>query len=319
MKRIICLVITILVVFTFASCGEGYKAEDSMNSFDGAESEKYPGGAYDSDLKGEDTATEKVEENRKIIKTVDETVQTDAYDDFIVSLKETVNQCSGYIENASYSGNSYYDKYSSRTAYFVIRIPADKLDTFTAGVDSMAVVTSYNEGIRDVTMTYIDIDSRITVLEAEEKALLDILSKADTVNSMLSVRSQLNNVQSDLASLRAQKKALDDKISYSTVNLRVNEVRVVTVTDNPTFFEEVKAEFTENLYDIGQGFRDFGVWFLGNILYLLMFAAFCVAAFFVIRKLMKDSNRRLEERRAQYENSSTYTSMPKNKDEEEKK
>ena len=308
--------VTILVVLTFASCGEGYKAEDSMNSFDGAESEKYPGGAYDSDLKGEDTATEKVEENRKIIKTVDETVQTDAYDDFIVSLKETVNQCSGYIENASYSGNSYYDKYSSRNAYFVIRIPADKLDTFTAGVDSMAVVTSYNEGIRDVTMTYIDIDSRITVLEAEEKALLDILSKADTVNSMLSVRSQLNNVQSDLASLRAQKKALDDKISYSTVNLRVNEVRVVTVTDNPTFFEEVKAEFTENLYDIGQGFRDFGVWFLGNILYLLMFAAFCVAAFFVIRKLMKDSNRRLEERRSKYGSSAMHSS--EHKDGEEK-
>ena len=301
--------VAILIVLTFASCGKGYSAEDSMNSFDGGmESEKYPGGAYDSDIKVEDTATEKAEENRKIIKTVDETVQTDAYDDFIVSLKETVNQCSGYIENASYSGNSYYDKYSSRHAYFVIRIPADKLDTFTAGVDSMAVVTSYNEGIRDVTMTYIDIDSRITVLEAEEKALLDILSKADTVNSMLSVRSQLNSVQSDLASLRAQKKALDDKISYSTVNLRVNEVRVVTVTDNPTFFEEVKAEFTENLYDISQGFRDFGVWFLGNILYLLMFAAFCVAAFFVLVKVRKHLARREE----------NGGSMPKDKDGEEK-
>ena len=309
MKRILCLMVTILIVLTFASCGKGYSAEDSMNSFDGGmESEKYPGGAYDSDNKVEDTATEKVEENRKIIKTVDETVQTDAYDDFIVSLKETVNQCSGYIENASYSGSSYYDKYSSRYAYFVIRIPADKLDTFTAGVDSMAVVTSYNEGIRDVTMTYIDIDSRITVLEAEEKVLLDILSKADTVNSMLSVRSQLNSVQSDLASLRAQKKALDDKISYSTVNLRVNEVRVVTVTDNPTFFEEVKAEFTENLYDIGQGFRDFGVWFLGNILYLLMFAAFCVAAFFVLVKVRKNLARREE----------NGGSMPKDKDGEEK-
>ncbi|MBQ9693006.1 MAG: DUF4349 domain-containing protein [Clostridia bacterium] len=309
MKRILCLMVTILIVLTFASCGKGYSAEDSMNSFDGGmESEKYPGGAYDSDNKVEDTATEKVEENRKIIKTVDETVQTDAYDDFIVSLKETVNQCSGYIENASYSGSSYYDKYSSRYAYFVIRIPADKLDTFTAGVDSMAVVTSYNEGIRDVTMTYIDIDSRITVLEAEEKVLLDILSKADTVNSMLSVRSQLNSVQSDLASLRAQKKALDDKISYSTVNLRVNEVRVVTVTDTPTFFEEVKAEFTENLYDIGQGFRDFGVWFLGNILYLLMFAAFCVAAFFVLVKVRKNLARREE----------NGGSMPKDKDGEEK-
>ena len=295
MKRILCLMVTILIVLTFASCGKGYSAEDSMNSFDGGmESEKYPGGAYDSDIKVEDSATEKVEENRKIIKTVDESVQTDKYDEFIVSLKETVNSCSGYIENASYSGNSYYEKYSSRNAYFVIRIPADKLDMFTSTVDSMAVVTSYNEGIRDVTMTYIDIDSRITVLEAEEKALLEILTKADNVNAMLSVRSQLNNVQSDLASLRAQKKALDDKISYSTVNLRVNEVRVVTVTDNPTFFEEVKAEFTENLYDIGQGFRDFGVWFLGDILYILMFAAFCVAAFFVWKKVRKNMARRAE-------------------------
>ena len=315
-RRILCLMLTLLIALTFASCGKGYAAEDSMNNYDGSmESEKYPGGAYDSTVDTE-TNTEKKEE-RKIIKTVDESVQTDKYDEFIVSLKETVNSCSGYIENASYSGNSYYDKYSSRNAYFTIRIPAEKLDTFTSSVDSMAVVTSYNEGIKDVTMTYVDIDSRITVLEAEENALLEILSKADTVNSMLSVRSQLNDVQSDLASLRAQKKALDDKISYSTVNLRVYEVRVITVTDNPTFFEEVKAEFTENLYDIGQGFRDFGVWFLGNILYLLMFAAFCVAAFFVIRKLMKYSNRKLEERRAEYEKN--IRSMYNAKDEEEKK
>jgi len=313
MKKTLCIIIMVLMLLSLVSCGDSVLNE----SMDGNYSDSYPGGAYDSDEKVESDENSKVDENRKIIKTVDETVQTDAYDDFIASVKTAVEQCSGYIENASYSGNSYYNKNNYRNAYFVIRIPADQLDSFTSTVDSMAVVTSYSEGIKDVTLAYVDIESRINVLVAEETALLEILSKADTVNSMLSVRAQLNEVQSDLASLRAQKKALDDKISYSTVNLRVNEVRVATATEEQGFFDEVKAEFSENLYNIGQGFRSFGVWFLGNSLYILMFAAFCVAAFFIIRKFMKEYNRRFEEKRSQFKKEYIYSSAPKDKDGED--
>ncbi len=315
MKKTLCIIITVLMLFTLVSCGDV-----SVNDMkDGNYSESYPGGAYDTTTKGDGDVEKETEEGRKIIKTVDENVQTDSYDDFIVSLKNAVEQCSGYIENASYSGNSYYDKNNYRNAYFVIRIPADKLGDFTKNVESLAVVTSYNESIKDVTLSYVDIESRITVLEAEETALLEILSKAESVNSMLSVRAQLNDVQSNLASLRAQKKAMDDKISYSTVNLRVNEVRVVTAVEEQSFFDEVKAEFGENLYNIGQGFRSFGVWFLGNSLYILMFAAFATVAFFVIRKLMKEYNRRFEEKRKQFISMHESNYLKKEENDESKK
>ena len=156
----------------------------------------------------------------------------------------------------------------------------------------MAVVTSYNEYISDVTNQYIDVTSRIAVLEAEETALLDILSKATTVSDMLEIRTRLLNVQSDLASLRAQRDNIDDRVEYSTVTLYVREVRRA-VKAGVGFFDEVGGRFLDSAADIGEGLRAFAVWLLGDILYILLFGGLSVGGVFLLRFIFRKSKIRL--------------------------
>lgn len=299
LKILFIALMTICMLMSLIACSSAGGGADMS---DGSADNGYTGGD------GYDVSTESTSDmyasDRKIIKTVTESVQTDKYDDFIASLSEAVSNAGGYISSKEERGESYYNSESLRYTYMVIRIPAENLDTFTAKVDSLAVVTSYNENIQDVTTAYIDVESRIAVLAAEESALLDMLTKATTVDTALEIRKRLLDVQSDLASLRAQKESYDDKIAYSTVNLRISEVRRAAET-NPGFFEEVGGNFSDSLYNIGQGFRSFGVWLLGDFLYILLALVGIAAAAFIAKcvytkirkqKVAKDSKNNKEEK-----------------------
>ena len=261
LRKILVTLTTLVLLFTLASCG---KAGGSYEGNGGAYADGgYTGGAESTD---KDVV---LDENRKIIKNVNESVQTDAYDDFMTSLNEAITHVGGYVSSSNFSGENYYNNDSLRRANLTVRIPAANLTEFVAKVESIAVVTSYSESVQDITEAYVDVESRIKVLEAEESALLAILSKSETTSDALEVRKLLLDVQSDLASLRAQKSSYDNRVEYSTVYLHVSEVRRANV-QNPTFFEEVSANFSDSIYSIGEAFRAIAVWFLGDFLYIFI-------------------------------------------------
>lgn len=280
---IFALITLIMLVLTMSvSCAKSNVAGDAM--INGADKEYANGstGGVVSPGVGNDI----ISEERKIIKKVNESVQTESYDDFMTQLKSLITECGGYISSASYSGDNYYNKNAYRSAYLVVRIPAERLDAFTGGVNGLGVVSSYSESIDDVTGAYVDVESRIAVLTAEETALLAMLTEAETVSQTLEIRESLSRVQADLASYKAQKQTFDSQISYSTVNMNIYEVRQAEVA-NPGFFEEVGDEFSDSMYNLGQNLRAFAVWFLGNIVEIVIFAAVASGGTILVIKLIK--------------------------------
>ncbi len=288
-KRTLVMLLALTMILSLALLNSCSKADGNMMGAAGDVGNGY--GGYSPEYDGKESTV--VEgENRKIIKNVNESVQTDEFDAFLDSLYAAISEAGGYISSSSYNGNSYYDESSLRTANITIRIPADNLSAFTEKVDSLAVVTSYNEYIDDVTGQYIDVTSRIAVLEAEETALIEILKTATTTSDMLDIRTRLLDVQSDLASLRAQRDLIDDKVEYSTVTLRVREVRRA-VAQNVGFFEEVGGNFIDSVYDIGEGFRAFAVWLLGDILYILLIGGIIIGIFFLARFIVRKYGKKI--------------------------
>lgn len=276
--KILALVLVALIALTLL-VGCGAKSDFSSNGMGGAD---YAPESSVGKVPGNSTA-EVLDENRKIIKNVSESVHTDKFDEFLSNLRTAVSEAGGYISSSAFSGDSYYNN-SLRSSNLVIRIPAENLDTFTSTVDSLGVVYSYNESVKDVTEAYVDVESRIEVLAAEESALLSMLSSAKNVSETLTIRTRLSEVQADLASLKAQKATYDSQISYSTVNMYVREVRRADPV-NPGFFEEVSGKFSDSLIDIGEFLRAFAIWFLGNIIYIVIFSGAFVGAIFLFKKI----------------------------------
>ena len=275
--------VLLLLLTLLASCS---KAGDSYDNEVAPMPEK-DGFVGDTSAGADNNATsDLIDLERKIIKNVNESVQTDEYDAFVASVAESVASVGGYISSKEEYGESYYHSQTLRSAYYTIRIPAERLDEFTKTVDGLAVVTSYNESMRDVTEAYVDVESRITVYESERVALLEMLEKSTDVNTLLEIRTRLLAVEADLASLKAQKQSYDSRIAYSTVYLRVSEVRRA-VSENPGFFEEIGNNFIDSVDEIGEGIRDFAVWLVGDILYIVLVLSAGTGIFFLARFLYR--------------------------------
>ena len=278
-----------------SAAGEGYYAEVSKPMYDAAMTEAVFDTAYP-------TETPKIE--RKQIKNVLLRLQTKEYDSFMESLSASVSHFGGYISMQRESGNSY-NEISNRYCSMEVKIPAENLNDFLNGVSDVCNVTYRHESITDVTEPYIDIESRIEVLKAEESSLLSMLESSqkhlddvkmnysEIIDTMMYIKDKLLSVQSDLASYEAQLKSLASRVAYSTVTLEINEVeRFVAVEKKLGLWDEIGEKLSDNLYYIGEGFRNFFVWFVTSLPYILIWAVVIALIFLVLRKVLKSIDKK---------------------------
>lgn len=231
------------------------------------------------------TVAETPQVNRKLIRTFDIQIQTKEFDSVVDGIQTKINELGGYIEQSSLdSGSSYYSHYN-RYSYMTVRIPSDKLDQFVSNVKENANVTNISESTEDITLSYVDVESRKTALETEQGRLLELLEKAETVEDIITIESRLSEVNYQLESYTSRLRTMDNQVDYSTVHINISEVDRETKVEPKTFWEEVTDEFGDSMYGLGRGFRNFGIWFLGSSPYIILWAVIIGAAVLVIRTL----------------------------------
>ncbi len=75
----------------------------------------------------------------------------------------------------------------------------------------------------DVTGRYVDLQSRITSLQASRQQYLAILAKATSISDILAVQAQLDTLQSQIEQLQGQLAVLTNETTYSTLTVTVRE------------------------------------------------------------------------------------------------
>ena len=264
MKRLLSIFVTaMLILLVFAGCG-GAKS-DVENSLPGEQ-------FYDQTV----TDTTTPVSDRKLIKTVRISVETENYDTFLATLNEQITNNGGYIEASD--ENLRNDK---RSAELTIRIPADKTDTITNEISNGATITRKSESTDDVTETYVDISARLKVLKAEEESLILLLNSASNITEIITVRERLTATRSEIESFEARLKTLENKISYSTITLSITEV--LRETENEGYFASIGANILDGFKNVGQGITAFIAFILSAIPYLLVPGITLFIVLFVIK------------------------------------
>lgn len=138
-------------------------------------------------------------------------------------LAAAVNDAGGRVDSRTERSGS-----SSPTVNLVVRIPADKLDGVLADAKKLGTVESMSINHTDVTTQRVDLDARIQALQTSVDRLLDLMRRAGSVADLLSAESSLTQRQAELDSLRAQRAALGDQISYATINVSLSAKPAVT-------------------------------------------------------------------------------------------
>lgn len=240
--------------------------------------------------------------NRKLIRTFHLDIQTKEFDEVVSGIQAKVQELGGYIEQSSMdSGSVYYSNYN-RYSNMTLRIPSDKLDGFIQNVKDTANVTNISESADDITLKYVDVESRKIALETERDRLLELLEKAETVEDIITIEGRLSEVRYQLESYASTLRTFDNQVDYSTVYMNIHEVDRETKVEPKTFWEEVTEEFADSIYDMGRGFRNFTIWFLGSSPYLLLWGVLIGGGVFGLRFIGKKKKLKkiLKEQSAEY-------------------
>lgn len=295
-KRLFAIILCIVLVLSFAACGASEKlaadmengafVEDSaeLYSADIGGDLKYTAqssGSGDAEAPQSQQTTEE-----KIIKTVDLSIQTKEYEAYLAALTATVSKLGGYVENSTNHMGSYYSSNSNRSSTYVVRIPADKLDEFLAGAEEKGKITQKIEKQENVTLEYVDLESRINAYKTERTTLTGLLEKAESLEDVLSIQERLSEVNYQIETYTAQMRVLENRIGYSTVTLDINEVERVT-EEKPTIGSRIKNTFLDNLDDLVEGLGDLVVNFIGGLPIILPVAAVIVAVILILRRIIK--------------------------------
>lgn len=233
------------------------------------------------------SAPEVMDTGRKLIKTVDLQVETESFDELLLSVFHRTESFSGYIEESyTYNGSQYYGR-GTRNANMTIRIPADKLEEFLSELSEISNVISRNDRVTDVTLRYVDMESHKKALMAEQERLLELLGQAENIEDIISIESRLSEVRYQIESMESQLRTMDNQVNYSTIYLSIEEVKQYTPVAEQSIGEKIVTGFQRSLVDIGSGFVDFGVGFLIYLPYIVLWAAVIAVALLFIRLAIK--------------------------------
>ena len=220
--------------------------------------------------------------DRYVITTANFTIQTKTYDAFAAALKADLRTMGGYT-NSFDEWN--YD--SGRRASVVARVPSKQLELFLENLRKNGTVVNESQRNSDVTDEMIETGSKKEALKNEETALLGILEKAKNVEEIIIVQDRLSNVRAELQAYSQKLQSLQNQVSYSTVNIELQEVDRIT-TPTQKFGALASSGFLGSLREIGQGLRNFALWFIRAIPYLVMLALPTALLIIIVRRVRKN-------------------------------
>ena len=322
-RAMIAILMTVCLVATLVGCssksssarGDSYyaKTEAAYDTAYGMEAPAAMAEEYRSDAKAAgkvatatNTTSAKTENGesanltgavagRKIIKNGNLSIQTREFDEFMENLNRSILAVGGYVEASSINGNSY-NKNKMRSADITARIPAENLDAFCDQVSDLGNVTYKNLYTRDVTLTYVDLESLVKALRTEQQTLMDLLEKAESVEDIIIIQTRLSDVIYEIESYESTLRTFDDQIAYSSVYLSIQEVQRETTVEKETAGQEIARRFRENWEDVKDGAARFGIDFVSDLPIIIVWVVFLGAIALIIVLIVKGAPKRKAKR-----------------------
>lgn len=254
---------------------------------------------------GTDTVPEGQNTSLKMVYTVDLYVETLEYEKSIEVLEQLTQEFGGYVEYAQVESDRITSQYL-RSAYYTIRVPAQKLDAFLESCGDVGNICNNTRRSENLTTEYVDLEARLRTLLAEEESLLELLEQAQDLDTVVALHGYLSDVRYEIERTESRMRGIDGLVSYSTVNLNLDEVKVQSnvVTPKSTFGERLRNRAHNSWIDFSQGMENFGVFALGQLplillTIILVLLPFGIIALVIVLLIRRGRRRRRARREAE--------------------
>ena len=231
-------------------------------------------GSYEGEAAREDITYQEMK-----IKTWYIEISTEDYDQTMSMIKTNIPEYNGYVD----SENEQSYRNSQRNNNMVIRVPAEKAEELVAELEKSGTVTSKSSSQEDVTYEYIDVDSRIRALRTEQKTLEGLMEQSADIEVILKVQKELTDVNHEIERFESQKRYLSNRVSYSSIEVYVQETIVAPEVEY-SFGGEIREAFRSSLVNLSNSVLSIIIFVTGHWVGIIILIVVIVIVRSIIRR-----------------------------------
>ena len=266
----------ILIISAVVLSGCGDSSSDYSMKTDSYTAAEEAADYYDNGMSySEDSASIEYDDavgdyGKKLIHNYSINIQTTEYDTVTEGINKKIAECGGYIESSNMNN---YD--NSRRLSIMIRIPQEKAEEFLDYAGTAGNVTYSSENTTDKTLEYVDIDSRMKSYKQEIEVMEGLAKRAESVSELIEIENNIADLRGRIDSFQSQLNSIDNKVSYSTIDMNVDEVERYSYV-KPGFWANVGEGLKDSLDEVGDMVSGFivgiPIFIVGFILFLIPFS-----------------------------------------------
>jgi hypothetical protein len=118
------------------------------------------------------------------------------------------------------------DKGVLSTARLVLRVPSESFDDVVAALEAVATPTGTTTNSEDVSAEVVDVAARIRAQRKSVSRIETLLARAETIEQIVAIESQLASRQADLDALESRQHWLADQTGMSTLTVYIEQPAV---------------------------------------------------------------------------------------------
>ena len=178
-----------------------------------------------------------------------------------------------------------------------LSVETKEFDAFLASVEEQVNAlggSNRNESVEDVTLTYVDMESRKKSLQTEMDRLQEFLEKAETLEDIITLEDRMSTVRYQLESMESQLRTYDNMVDYSTVHMNIQEVKELTpvIEEEETAWERFVNGFKESVEDVKDSFVEFVIWIGIHIPYFVVFVIFALIVALILKAIVRGNRKK---------------------------
>lgn len=230
----------------------------------------------------------------KLIYRADLSIETLDFDAAVAALEQLAGSLGGFVESSNVSGNTDWradgtTRVVDRWANYVLRVPASRFQEAVNQAGNLGSVTSSGTSVENITSQFTDQEARKHSLEVQEERLLDMLGKAENIDTLIMLESRLSEVRYEIEAIERQLRNWQNQVDYSTVSVSLQEVAVYTPTAavQRSFGERMGSSFQDGWNRFVLSLEDLSLALAGSVPALVLLMVIGFAAFLIVRKVRR--------------------------------
>lgn len=158
----------------------------------------------------------------QVIRTARLTIATKNFDAVRPAIERVLQEAGGFVGHIQVSSG----RGDARTLSATLRVPSARLDAILVTLRALGQPMDESQGGEDVTTQMVDLDARLKNSRNTEARLTEVLkNRTGDVGDVLQVEREIARVRGEIEQLDAQRKQLQDRVTYATITLTASEER----------------------------------------------------------------------------------------------